>query len=135
MTASDTERLRAAFEGESPLTVGLEEELMVLDPVTLDLAPRAHHLLAALDRDARFKGELPAAQIELITDPAPTVDEAARQVAAARATLAAAAAGTARLAGAGAHPFAAAEGELSTDDAYLPSRADSSCSASTSTYA
>ena len=33
--------LRAAFDAPEPLTLGLEEELMLLDPETLDLLPRA----------------------------------------------------------------------------------------------
>jgi len=122
MTAPDSERLRAAFEGDAPLTVGLEEELMVLDATTLDLAPRAQDLLAALDGDARFKPELPAAQIELITEPAHTVREAAAQVTAARSKLVEAAQDGSRVAGAGAHPFASAEGVLSSHEAYRDTR-------------
>ena len=38
LTAAD---LRAAFDAPEPLTVGLEEELMLLAPGTLDLLPRA----------------------------------------------------------------------------------------------
>ena len=64
----DPESLRTAFEGGGP-TIGIEEELMLLDPGTLDLAPVAPEVLARLDGDTRFKGELPAAQIELITAP------------------------------------------------------------------
>ncbi len=43
---------------------------MLLDAETLDLAPRAAEVLARLDGDARFKPELPAAQLELLTAPA-----------------------------------------------------------------
>ena len=35
------DELRTAFDAPAPLTVGLEEELMLLDPETLDLLPRA----------------------------------------------------------------------------------------------
>ena len=38
---------------------------MLLDPDTLDLAPRAAAVLARLDGDPRFKPELPAAQFEI----------------------------------------------------------------------
>ncbi|MDQ4048110.1 MAG: glutamate-cysteine ligase family protein, partial [Actinomycetota bacterium] len=69
------ERLRAILDRPGDLTVGIEEELMVLDPDTLDLTPRAEELLAALGGDPRFKPELPAAQIELVTAPARTVGE------------------------------------------------------------
>ena len=44
MTAEPTptaDELRAAFDAPEPMTLGLEEELMLLDPETLDLLPRA----------------------------------------------------------------------------------------------
>jgi carboxylate-amine ligase len=107
-----------AFEADAPMTVGVEEELMVLDPETFDLAPRARAVLERVDGDPRFKPELPAAQLEIALAPAPTVAEAARDLAQARADLASAADGLALLAGAGAHPFAAAEGVLSDGARY-----------------
>jgi glutamate---cysteine ligase / carboxylate-amine ligase len=110
--------LRLAFEAHAPMTVGVEEELMVLDPGTFDLAPRARAVLERVDGDPRFKPELPAAQLEIALAPAPTVGDAARALAQARADLAAAADGIAVLAGAGAHPFAAAEGVLSDGARY-----------------
>jgi carboxylate-amine ligase len=122
MDSTDTEQLRASFDGGEP-TVGIEEELMLLDPETFDLAPRASEVLDALAGDARFKGELPAAQLELISDPCRTVGDAASQVLAARQTLAAAASPLLP-AGAGAHPFAAAEGQLSDDPRYELTRAE-----------
>jgi glutamate---cysteine ligase / carboxylate-amine ligase len=100
------------------MTVGIEEELMVLDPATLDLAPRAAEVLARTGGDPRYKPELPAAQLEIVVAPAPTVGEAAAALAAARADLAEAATGIGVLAGAGAHPFAATEGALSEDERY-----------------
>jgi carboxylate-amine ligase len=112
------EELRAPFERERPLTVGLEEELMVLDPGTLDLAPRAPEVLARLAGDARFTEEMPAAQLEIVGAPAATVGSAAVGLRAARADLAAAAEGIARLAGAGVHPFAAGEGPLNGGERY-----------------
>jgi glutamate---cysteine ligase / carboxylate-amine ligase len=110
--------LRLAFEADAPMTVGVEEELMVLDPETFDLAPRAHAVLERVEGDPRFKPELPAAQLEIALAPASTVGEAAQALAQARADLAGAADGIARLAGAGAHPFAAAEGVLSDGARY-----------------
>lgn len=120
MDSIDIEHLRAAFDGGGP-TVGLEEELMLLDPETLDLAPRAAEVLEALAGDLRFKGELPAAQVELISRPRETVGEAAEEVLAARARLAEAASPLLP-AGAGAHPFAAPRGELSADPRYAFTR-------------
>jgi carboxylate-amine ligase len=110
--------LRVAFDADGPMTVGIEEELMVLDPETFDLAPRAQAVLERVAGDARFKPELPAAQLEIALAPARTVGEAATALAEARAELAAAANGLALLAGAGAHPFAAAEGILSDGARY-----------------
>ena len=110
-TAAD---LRAAFERHSEMTVGLEEELMLLDPETLDLSPRASDALAELGDDPRFKLELPAAQLEIVTAPHASVAEAAVELAAARRTLAA----RFRLAGAGVHPFASALGPLNRDTRY-----------------
>ncbi len=87
---------------------------MLLDADTLELAPRAPELLRALDGDARYKPELPAAQIELLTPPVATAAEAARHLGEARRDLAAAAAPLGLLvAGAGAHPFAPPLGRLS----------------------
>ena len=65
------ERLRSLFDAVEPLTVGAEEELMVLGPETLDLAPAAEDLLKRVEGDERFKGELPAAQVEIVTPPLP----------------------------------------------------------------
>ncbi|MBX5443089.1 MAG: YbdK family carboxylate-amine ligase [Solirubrobacteraceae bacterium] len=117
--APDAAALRAAFAAPAPPTVGLEEELMLLDAATLDLAPRAPELLERLGGDPRFTLELPAAQVEIVLPPARTAGEAARALRAARADLAAAAAGLGlRPAGAGLHPFAAAEGPLNPGARY-----------------
>jgi carboxylate-amine ligase len=109
---------RAAFDADAPMTVGVEEELMVLDPETFDLAPRAHAVLERVEGDPRFKPELPAAQLEIALAPARTVGEATQALAQARADLADAADGIGLLAGAGAHPFAAAQGALSNGARY-----------------
>jgi glutamate---cysteine ligase / carboxylate-amine ligase len=109
--------LRAAFDAPQPLTVGLEEELMLLDPDTLDLLPRAAAVVEPA-RDERFKLELPAAQLELRLPPARSVPEAIAALAAARRDLAAAAAPVGRLAAAGAHPFADAVGRIGDAERY-----------------
>src|SRR3954468_5317232 len=106
--SAEVAQLRTAFEADRPpLTVGIEEELMLLHPETFDLEPRALEVLARLDGDARFKREMPAAQLEIAGPPAPTVREAAAAVLDARRVLAAAAGGIGAPAGAGVHPFAA----------------------------
>ena len=116
--------LRHAFDAPEPLTVGLEEELMLLDPESLQLAPRAGELLARLDRDPRFKPELPAAHVEIVTPPLPDVGAAVAELAAGRERLAAAAEGLVRPAGAGVHPFSPAEGRLSDGERYDRIRAE-----------
>jgi carboxylate-amine ligase len=111
-------QLRALFGEITPLTVGLEEEVMLLDAATLDLAPVADKVLVRLAGDDRFTRELPAAQLEIRTRPAATVREAVAQLAEGRRALAAAAGPGLRLAGAGVHPFAAPEGVLNTGERY-----------------
>ncbi|MEJ7797933.1 MAG: YbdK family carboxylate-amine ligase [Solirubrobacteraceae bacterium] len=121
----NTQTLRQAFERVAPLTVGVEEELMLLDAGTLELAPRAGELLRALDGDPRFKRELPAAQIELLTPPVGTVVDATEHLRAARRDLAAAAAPLGLLvAGAGAHPFSAPLGLLNDGGRYDTTKAE-----------
>jgi carboxylate-amine ligase len=115
----DAAALRASFEGDGPMTVGMEEELMLLDADTLDLTPRAREVLDRLGGDARFKEELPAAQLEIVGPVVATVGEAAAALHAARADLAKVTAPLGiRVAGGGIHPFAAGEGELNGGERY-----------------
>ncbi|MDX6687718.1 MAG: glutamate---cysteine ligase / carboxylate-amine ligase, partial [Baekduia sp.] len=115
----EVDRLRAPFEVHGrELTVGLEEELMLLHPETLDLRPCAPELLTRLDGDARFKGEMPAAQLEIAGTPAATVGAAAAELLERRIALAQTADGLACIGGAGVHPFAAAEGVLNGGERY-----------------
>jgi len=88
MADTTASALRASFDAPAPLTVGVEEELMLLDPETLDLANVAPEVLAAVAEDARFKLELPASQLEILTAPADTAAEAADQLARSRRDLA-----------------------------------------------
>ena len=116
--------LRRLFDEDAAAadTIGVEEELMLLHPESLDLEPRASDVLARLEGDPRFKPELPAAQLELLTTPVKSLEALAAQLAAGRRDLAAAAEGIGVLAGSGTHPFAAAEGELNPADAYRLTR-------------
>jgi carboxylate-amine ligase len=116
------DELRAVFDAAAPLTVGLEEEAMLLDPESLDLAPVAARVVAAAG--GGLKPELPAPQVEIATAPARRVPEAIAELAAGRRALRAAADGIARPAAAGAHPFAAPLGELSAGDRYEAILAD-----------
>lgn len=117
--APTAEELRAVFDEPSELTLGLEEEVMLLDSETLDLAPRAAEVLAALGGDARFKAELPAAQLEILTPPVVRVAEATEVLAAGRRRLGEMAGrGLVRAGAAGVHPFAAARGVLHGGERY-----------------
>jgi carboxylate-amine ligase len=116
--------LRQRFDRQPEFTVGIEEELMLLDPETGDLAPLAAEVLRRVEGDARFKGELPAAQLEIITAPEPKVGDAVSRLASARRELAQAADGLVGLAAAGVHPWASAEGELSRGPRYEHVRAE-----------
>jgi glutamate---cysteine ligase / carboxylate-amine ligase len=91
---------------------------MLLDGETLDLLPRAAAVIERAGDGARFKPELPAAQLEIVTPPARSVPEAEQALAAGRRALAAAAAGVGRLAAAAVHPFADPIGAISPGDRY-----------------
>ena len=112
MTARE---LRAVFDATERLTVGLEEEVMLLDPETLDLTGVAAQILRG---GGRVKLELPAAQLEVATAPAASVDDAIAELAVGRRELAEMAAGIARPAAAGVHPFAAPIGALNAGERY-----------------
>ncbi|MHB8657338.1 MAG: carboxylate-amine ligase [Solirubrobacteraceae bacterium] len=116
--AVDATDLRHRFETAGGFTVGLEEEVMVLNPETFDLDPRCGEVLERLGGDVRFKPELPAAQLEIATAPAPSVPEAIAQLSRGRRDLAAATGGLVRFGVAGAHPSAAAQGPLTAGPRY-----------------
>lgn len=118
MTVPSADGLRAAFDAPEPLTIGLEEEVMLCDPETLDLAPVATEVLARAAGDERVKLELPAAQLELVTRPHARVADAVAELAAARAALAAAARGLALPLAAAVHPTAGEIGVLNAGPRY-----------------
>ncbi len=104
--------LRASFDAAAQYTVGIEDEVMLLEPETLELAPRAAEVLALVDGDRRFKLELPASQLEIVTPPMASVPDAADALLAARRELADRTRGFVRLAAAGVHPASSGIGEL-----------------------
>ena len=112
----DPGALRATFDAVEPLTVGLEEEAVLADPVTLAPLPRATEVLGRLGGDPRFKLELPAAQLEIVLPPTATVAESARELAKGRRELAAAAEPVGVLLAAGTHPLAPPRGALNTGE-------------------
>jgi glutamate---cysteine ligase / carboxylate-amine ligase len=113
----------SAFGRRAPWSLGVEEEIMLVDAETLELVPAAEDLLAEaaeLAGPGRLKPELFAAVVELTTDPcesAAEIDETLRFLR----TRAGAAAGRLglRLAAAGTHPSAApADQEIADDQRY-----------------
>jgi glutamate---cysteine ligase / carboxylate-amine ligase len=117
---TDADRLREAFAHPRSGTVGVEEEVMLLDAATLDLRPDGPAVLASGGgADPRFTTELPAAQLEIVLPPLATVDAVAAALLAARRDLAArATAAGAALAGCGVHPFASGVGVLNDGPRY-----------------
>jgi carboxylate-amine ligase len=118
VTPLDADSIRAIFDEPAAMTVGIEEELMLLDPETLDLAPRAPELLERAQGDGRFKLEMPAAQLEIASPALKNAPAAAEFLHTARRDLARAGEGLVALACAGVHPFAGEEGELNAGERY-----------------
>ena len=106
----DADGWRTLLDGVTDFTIGVEEELMLLDPETLDLLPAAARVRAELGETVSLRTELPAAQVETASPVCTTIAEAAAALADARRALATGVEGWARLAGAGTHPFADPEG-------------------------
>lgn len=103
----------SAFGEGTPFSVGVEEELFLVDPVT---GHQANASAAVLDRvgpvDGRVERELHACQIELITDVCRSASEAVAMLCGLRRAVVATGAG---LLGSGTHPFAV-EGEAEITD-------------------
>jgi carboxylate-amine ligase len=105
--------LRAVFDAPDALTVGLEEEVMLVDPVSLDLADVASEVVGP-----GLKLELPASQLEVATAPARRVGAAIGELRAGRFRLVELAGSVARPIAAGVHPFAAPLGALNEGERY-----------------
>ena len=97
---------------------------MLLDPGTLDLLARGPAMLERLPDDGRFKLEMPASQLELLTPPRSDVPTVVADLRAARHTLLERLAGVACPAAAGVHPFSNAEGELNPGPRYAHTAAE-----------
>lgn len=119
MTSVPTaDELRAAFDRTQDYTLGIEEELMLLDPDTAELVAAADRALELTAGDTRFKRELPAAQLEIMVEPCRRVGDAIAQLRDGRRDLTAALSGRFALAAAGVHPTAPARGELNRGGRY-----------------
>jgi carboxylate-amine ligase len=94
--------MRHAFGSSAPFTLGIEEELLLVDPETHRLAPVAQDVLPRVDLPATLVAhEAYAAQLELRT---PICGDAAEALDALERARAAARAAGATLMGAGIHP-------------------------------
>src|SRR4051794_40144197 len=72
----DVSALRRVFDATEAFTVGIEEEVLLVDPRTHELAPIAAELVGLIECGGRITTELPAAQLELVTSPHRGVDSA-----------------------------------------------------------
>lgn len=104
--------LEATFDRAPEFTVGIEEELMLLDPGTLELAPRARELLEWVGDDERLKLEFPASQFEIATQPHASVSDAIGELISARRHLVERAEGRVSMAGAAVSPLGSGSGQL-----------------------
>ena len=94
----------ARFGSGPPFTLGVEEELFLVDPVTGGQANSGAAVIERLGKvPGRITQELHACQVELITDPTRTVGEAVDALGTMRQAVLATGAG---LLGAGTHPSA-----------------------------
>ena len=108
-TAAD---IRAVFDAASELTVGVEEELTLVDPQTLGQAPAVDRVLVLATGDPRFVRELKNTQIELVTPVAGNAHGAALLAARARIELADRIGGELHLLASGAYPGSGSSGDV-----------------------
>ncbi len=95
-----------AFGDGPPFTIGIEEELMIVDGEGLDLVNAVESLLEDADH-GDIKPELMESVLEIATEPCPSTVEAGEQLRRLRAQVREAAAGRGlRIGSAGTHPFA-----------------------------
>ena len=103
------DQIRAAFEGVTDLTIGIEEEVLLVDRATGEPAPVADEVMERLGEGAvdgcAAKLELPAAQLELMTAPTPSTTEAIARLGRGRERLTAALPEGVAAIGAGAAPL------------------------------
>jgi carboxylate-amine ligase len=115
--------IEAHFGESSPFSVGVEEELMVLDGDSLLLAPRADEVIAAAEGaglPGTLKSELFASALELTTDICESAEQAAEALAELRrGAVALAEERGLKVAAAGSHPVSKPEDqEIADEDRY-----------------
>jgi glutamate---cysteine ligase / carboxylate-amine ligase len=111
MNSLDLDRAAETFASATDLTVGIEEEFAILDPQTLELAPRFEELRAAAEADRvlheHITGELISSEIEIISGAGSDLHDAlARQRERRRGLFSFAHAHGAALSATGTHPWA-----------------------------
>ncbi len=109
------DRVRERFTTELPLTIGLEEEVLLVEPATWMPAPVAADVAQAA-ADPRVKTELPASQVELATRPHRDVAGALAELAEARAVLARTCGAEVAPVAAAVHPLVRGGAELAATD-------------------
>jgi len=114
MRVPSADDLRAAFDAAPAFTVGLEEEVFACarDGAFVE---DADAVLAGVAGDPRFKPELPAGQLELVTPPCAGVEDALDALAGARRDLLAS---RGVVLAAGVHPTAPPLGRLRSEPRY-----------------
>jgi glutamate---cysteine ligase / carboxylate-amine ligase len=96
-------KLRRAFRDGVHPTVGLEDEVIIVEPESFVPVDEAGWILAELD-DPRVVAELRTAQLELVVPPSGTVASALKSLASGRRRLVQVLDGRARVLAAGTHP-------------------------------
>jgi len=112
------ERCLAAFDHATSFTIGAEEELMLVDRTSLDLAHEGARVLQLVGRDGRFAPELRAAQLEIITPVCATAADVCRELKSARRLLIERLPRELRLLVAGIHPATTSWGAITDADRY-----------------
>jgi glutamate---cysteine ligase / carboxylate-amine ligase len=110
--------LRAVFDAAAELTVGVEEEMMLVDPEGYELMPVVESVLLQIGRDDRYHRELRSSQLEIVTRVCSTAADACRELAGARRDLVSMLDGRVRLLCAGTHPSSRAWGDISDGSRY-----------------
>jgi carboxylate-amine ligase len=113
------ESLRVAFDTSTlSLTLGAEEELMLVDASSGRLVGRIEEALRRVGGDDRFRAELRAAQIEIVTQTWLSAADVGRELALARLVLAEAIGGEVALLASGTHPTAVSLGPITDGPRY-----------------
>jgi carboxylate-amine ligase len=115
VTVADVEALRSWFTTTEHLTVGIEEEVLLVDPETWLPAPVAAEVVARAG-DPRVKQELPACQVELATGAHPDSAAALAELASLRRQLVAACGSGCVPVAAAVHPLVLGPMEVASTD-------------------